>query len=61
MNKKWMASIVLIASLSFVTACSASAEPEASPSASESAPASPGAEATRQNLTCRAFRTWWPR
>ena len=41
-----MASIVLIASLSFVTACSASAEPEASPSARESAPASPGAEAS---------------
>ncbi len=41
-----MASIVLIASLSFVTACSGSAEPEASPSTSESAPASPGAEAS---------------
>lgn len=46
MNKKWMASIVLIASLSFVTACSSSAKPETSPSTSESSPVSPGAEAT---------------
>ena len=41
-----MASIVLIASLSFMTACSSSAKPETSPSTSESSPVSPGAEAT---------------
>lgn len=45
MKKKLAAALVLVASLSIVTACSASAEPEAGPSASASAPASPGAEA----------------
>lgn len=46
-NKKWMASVVLVASLSFVTACSASDDPAASPSASGSVSAAPeaGAEA----------------
>lgn len=47
-NKKLMASVVLIASLSFLTACSASSDPAANPSASESVAASPqaGAEAS---------------